>query len=525
MALHSEILSPEAVSESVDALRPTLSRALLNDLSWQPSVSLIRPRADMLQLPERAVQFGTGAFLRGFIEYFLDEANTQRRFNGRVVLVGSTDSGRDRAFTTQDGLFTLQTVGAREEDAELRIVASASRALSARSSWQGVLDVARQPDIAIVFSNTTEAGFALDDADVTLTDAPQSFPAKLTAFLYERAQTFNFDANRGVVVVPCELLENNGDALKSLVRTLATRWWLGAQFLDWLDESVPFCNTLVDRIVPGAPPENERESLMASLGYNDELLTVAEPYRLFVIEANAATRARLPFVDADRGIIVTDNIRAYRERKVRLLNGTHTAMAAVGLLAGVDTVYGAMRDANVATFGRELLLGAIAPKVVAPDARTFGEDVLLRFANPHVHHRLTDIATQGTLKLRVRLLPVVQRYTLASQPIPRALIVAIAAQLVLRHPQSASQLAARGITLPKDDLGERVRRHWEIAPQAFDGIAHILADSAIWNEDLSRMPRLVAEVSDVAAVLLTDGVRAVLESEAESSQGAPMVNT
>lgn len=525
MASHSEALSPDAVSESAGAIRPTLTCAVLNDTSWQPTVALIRPRADMLQLPERAVQFGTGAFLRGFIEYFLDEANTQRLFNGRVVLVGSTDSGRDRAFTTQDGLFTLQSVGAREDDAELRIVASVSRALSARSSWQSVLDVARQPEISIVFSNTTEAGFALDEADATLADAPQSFPAKLTAFLYERARAFNFEASSGVVVVPCELLENNGDALKSLVRTLATRWLLGAQFIDWLDDAVPFCNTLVDRIVPGAPPASEREQLLASLSYDDELLTIAEPYRLFVIEANAATRARLPFVDADRGIIVTDNIRAYRERKVRLLNGTHTAMAAVGLLVGINTVDAAMRDDNVASFSRELLLGAIAPKVNAPDARAYGEDVLLRFANPHVYHRLTDIATQGTLKLRVRLLPIVQRYTLASQAIPRALVIAIAAQLVLRHPHSANQLVARGVTLPSDDLGERVRRHWDIAPQAFDGVARILADSAIWNEDLSRVPRLVAGVSDVAAVMLTDGVRAALQIDAESPHGTSTVTT
>ncbi|MEO7996109.1 MAG: tagaturonate reductase [Gemmatimonadaceae bacterium] len=518
MASRSEIMPISDANAHVEAMRPTLSRAMLIDPSWQPTVAVNKPQGETLLLPERAVQFGTGAFLRGFIEYFLDEANRQQLFNGRVVLVGSTESGRDRAFAAQDGLFTLQCVGAREEDAELRIVASVSRAISAKTAWQDVLSVARQPEISLVFSNTTEAGFALDEADIELSNAPQSFPAKLTAFLYERARAFNFDCSRGVVVLPCELLDNNGDALKSLVRTLATRWQLPFAFTEWLDDCVPFCNTLVDRIVPGAPPEPERARLVAALGYADDLLTVAEPYRLFVIEADTATRARLPFVDADRGIIVADNIRAYRERKVRLLNGTHTAMAAVGLLAGVATVDETMRDSGLALFARELLLGAIAPKVTAPDARAFGEDVLMRFANPHVYHRLADIANQGTLKLRVRLLPIVQRYTLASQPIPRSLIVAIAAQFVLMHPQSAHAMVARGEALPTDDLGAHVRRHWDIAPQAFDGVARILADSTIWKEDLSRVPGLAAQVGAVAAVMLTEGVRAALQGEIPEAQ-------
>lgn len=515
--LRSDLSSPGPVNTFDDDSRLTLSHALLNNAAWQPAIPLVRPRADMLGLPERAVQFGTGAFLRGFIEYFLDEANSKRLFNGRVALVGSTDSGRDRAFTAQNGLFTLQSAGARDEDAELRVVASVSRAISATSAWSEVLKVAQQPDISVVFSNTTEAGFALDSEDTSFSAHPRSFPAKLTAFLYERAATFNFDRSRGVVVVPCELLDNNGDVLKSLVHTLATRWQLSAEFAEWLDDCVPFCNTLVDRIVPGAPPAEARVALQSALGYDDELLTVAEPYRLFVIEANAGTRARLTFVDADPGIIVTNNIRAYRERKVRLLNGTHTAMAALGLMAGVDTVDAVMRDTDLAEFATRLLLGAITPKVSAPDARAFGEDVLLRFANPHVFHRLTDIANQGTLKLRVRLLPIVQRYTFASQPIPKTLTVAFAAQLMLRHPQSAAMLAARGVTLGGDDLGARVRAHWEIAPQAFDGIARILSDSAIWNEDLSRDANFATQVAEAACSMLTDGVRETMRTALDAA--------
>lgn len=503
--------------------RPVLSRSLLADASWKPAVSLMRPRADMLSLPERAVQFGTGAFLRGFVEYFIDEANTRQLFNGRVVLVGSTGSGRDHAFAAQDGLFTLQSAGSREEQNELRVIASVSRALNASSQWAEVLNVARQPEIAIVFSNTTEAGFALDTQDDSVQSVPRSYPAKLTAFLYARAKAFGYSKDRGVVVLPCELLDNNGDSLRQLVHTVAIRWQLEPAFTNWLDTAVRFCNTLVDRIVPGAPPTGSRLMLENALGFRDDLVTVAEPYRLFVIEGDESVRARLSFADADSGIVVTDNVRVYRERKLRLLNGTHTALAAAGLLAGIDTVYAAMRDETVSAFAHQLLLGAIAPKVIAPDARTFGLEVLQRFANPHVHHRLSDIANQGTLKLRVRLLPVLQRYAAAAQAIPHTLIAAMAAQLVLLHPQSVELMASRGQTLPTDELGVLVRKHWDIAPQALDGVARILADVSIWNEDLSRVAGLASRVGEAAAVMLVDGVRVALSTDAGASRNSAMV--
>ncbi|MEP6835095.1 MAG: tagaturonate reductase [Gemmatimonas sp.] len=514
MASRFDVMTPIAGASDAPT-RPKLSRALLSDPSWQPPSALVRPRADMLQLPERAVQFGTGVFLRGFVEYFLDAANEQRFFNGRVVLVGSTDSGRDRAFTTQDGLFTLQSVSADDDAGELRVVSSVSRALSASSGWHDVLATARQLEISVVFSNTTEAGFALDAADISVAAIPKSFPAKLTRFLYERARAFGFDRKRGLVVVPCELLENNGDVLKGLVHAVCDRWQLEPEFRVWLNESVPFCNTLVDRIVPGAPPAPEREKLEQKLGYSDDLMTVTETYRLFVIEGDATVRARLPFADGDRGIVFANNIRAYRERKLRLLNGTHTGLAALGLLAGVSTVDAVMRDDMLSVFARELLLAAIAPVVEAPEAFAFGEDVLRRFANPHVYHRLTDIANQGTLKLRVRLLPIVQRYVVASRPIPRALVVAMAAQLVLLHPQMEQLLVSNGAVRPTDDLGVLVRKHWEVAPTAVAGITRILSDSSIWNEDLTYVPTLMELVAETAGEMLVSGARSVLHTDAE----------
>lgn len=523
MASRSDSASAPANGSPVATSRPVLSRALLHRAEWRAPASLVCPERRVLDLPERAIQFGTGAFLRGFVEYFVDEANRKGLFNGRVVVVGSTGSGRDRAFATQDGLFTLESLGADSRDDESRIVASVSRALNAQTGWGDVLAVARQPDIAVVFSNTTEAGFALHEADVAVDVAPRSFPAKLTQFLYERARTFQFDAARGVVVIPCELLEDNGDVLRSLVHELARRWRLDSQFFTWLNAAVPFCNTLVDRIVPGAPPERQREKLESKLGYSDELLTVAESYRLFVIEAEQSIHSRIPFLLADDGIVVTNNIRPYRERKVRLLNGTHTGLAAVGMLAGLKTVDAAMRDTTVASYARDLLHGAILPMVDAPEASTFGDDVLRRFANPHVHHRLTDIATQGTLKLRVRLLPIVERYAQASEPVPQALIAAIAAQLVLLHPQSEHQLRSSGDGFPSDELGVRVRAHWEAVPHVAGGVEQILSDRSIWGDALTLVPDLALQVADVAATILSRGIRSVLHAAGDAALIAPPV--
>ncbi|HEX5871331.1 MAG TPA: hypothetical protein VFY65_12980, partial [Longimicrobium sp.] len=211
---------------------PPLNRALVQSAAFQARTDVGVPAPALLDLPERAVQFGTGAFLRGFIEPFLDEANRAGRFNGRVVMVGSTGSGRDRTLGEQDGLYTLSVQGIDGGAAvhEQRVIGSVSRALSAVDEWDAVLDCARNPDLQLVFSNTTEVGIVLDEGDAPDLSPPRSFPGKLTRFLYERALMFDFDPARGLVVLPCELIEDNGDRLRTIVLALAERWALDARF-------------------------------------------------------------------------------------------------------------------------------------------------------------------------------------------------------------------------------------------------------------------------------------------------------
>ena len=328
--------------------RPILSPSLIPTLEARDELTL--PSAAQLALPERAVQFGTGALLRGLVDALLDDANRQALFDGRVVMIGSTGSGRDRAINDQGGLFTLVVQGLVDGQAkrEFRVVSSVSRALAASTQWAEVLRCAENPGLELIFSNTTEIGIVLDETDVATppgAQAPRSFPAKLAAFLLHRARWSRFDPARAPVVIPTELIEGNGDKLRGIVTTLTKGWSVEPEFAAWLD-AVPFCNTLVDRIVPGAPDESHAAELRALLPYDDGMITIAEPYRLFAIEGGDALRARLRFAGADEGIIVAGSITPYRLRKVRLLNGAHTSFVSLAILAGCQTVREAVKDSH-----------------------------------------------------------------------------------------------------------------------------------------------------------------------------------
>ena len=502
--------------------RPTLNRALV-------------PAEDqhLLALPEKAVQFGTGAFLRGFVDYFVDAANRAGRFGGRVVAVGSTGSGRDRVLEAQDGLYTLAVQGraAGEVVEEHRVIASVSRALSARTEWDAVLAVARSPELELVFSNTTEVGIALDEGDAYDAAPPRSFPGKLTRFLHERALAFDHDPARGVVVIPCELIEDNGPRLKAIVVALAERWALGARFVAWLDAAVPFCSTLVDRIVPGAPAAAEAERLANALGYDDALLTTCEPYRLFAIQGDAALGARLSFAEADPGVVVTDDVGPYRERKVRLLNGTHTAMVPAALLMGCETVREAVEHPVVGALVRRILFDEIVPTLDAPGADAFARDVLDRFANPFIRHALFDITLQATMKTRVRLVPTIRRYVERTGHPPPGLAFGFAAYLLFLRGELQARRAAAGLPVPADDQAPRVRAAWMDVTRAEAGVApagaipddmapqvaaalveRVLADTSLWDADLTQVPGFGVSVTASLLSMLRDGVPAALDA-------------
>jgi len=456
------------------------------------------------ELPERILQFGTGAFLRGFVDAIIDEANRQGHFAGRAVAVSSTGSERTQLFNEQDGLFTVCIQGI--EDGEVidrcRVVGSVSRALSAATHWSDVLGVARSPHLEYVISNTTEVGISLDPADRLDATPPLSFPAKLTALLHERAIAFDFRPDRGVIVLCCELIENNGDRLRDLVLSLAGQWALGTRFVDWVQDACAFCNTLVDRIVPGAPADPC--ILEKRLGFHDALAVHAEPYALWVIEGDEALRERLPSSVADDAIVVTPDITPFRERKVRILNGTHSIMVPIAFLSGHDTVRDSLEDELTGRFVREVMLEEIVPAMdIDPEAaERFAMQVLDRFANPFIDHDLLTIALQQTSKMNVRVLPSIHSYFARFGRLPSRLTLGFSAFLAMILRAGRADKAE----FPPDQGADRVRTHWNASSgDMHDFVQRVASDPSIWDAPPARLHGFVDAVQTHVNAILEDG--------------------
>ncbi|MDQ2666340.1 MAG: tagaturonate reductase [Gemmatimonadota bacterium] len=494
-----------------------LNRALLDTVRQERGEVVDVPKDALLELPERAVQFGTGALLRGFVDDFVHNANAQGAFGGRIVAIASTGSARDRALREQDGLYTLVVEGIERGQPmrECRIISSVSRAISAADAWNEVLELARQPLLEFVFSNTTEVGIVADEDSGAEDAPPKSFPAKLTRFLYERANAFEYAADRGVTVIPCELIENNGARLNEIVVAIAKRWDLGTTFHEWLDTAVPFCNTLVDRIVPGAPRGADVERMNTMLGYEDALLTTCEPYRLFAIEGDDALRAKLTWA-TDPGIIIAPDIAPYRKRKVHLLNGAHTLLVPVGLQMGCETVRDAMSQPSIGRFVRRAMLEEIAPYLDAAGAEEFAEAVMDRFRNPHIRHALIDITLQATMKTRVRVVPSIQRYVEQAGSVPQSLAFGFAAFLNLLQGSLQASRRASGLSVPADDQAAPLHTLWQSFPDGASAPVEELVIAAcrnreLWGADLTELRGFPESVADHLARMREQGMAAALE--------------
>lgn len=502
---------------SAAATRPRLSREIVASPAFAALADVELPPASALALPEAVVQFGTGAFLRGFADYFIDEANRRGQFGGSVVAVSSTGSSRDTILNEQEGLFTLAIQGLENGAPRRysRVISSVNRALSASDQWDSVLALARDPGIRLVISNTTEVGISLDESDAFDARPPRSFPAKLTRFLHERAVHFECAKERGVVVLPCELIEDNGAELRHVVQQLARRWELGGAFETWLDDAVDFRNTLVDRIVPGTLPKEESERIERTAGYRDGMITACESYALFAIEGDDALRARLGFADDPR-IVVAPDIRPYRERKVRVLNGGHTISVPVALLAGLETVREATEDALVGQFMRRAILDEIVPSLDVPDAEAFAREVLQRFANPYIRHSLIDITLHATTKMRVRVVPSVVQYTQRTGQTPEALAFGFAAHLAFLRGEVQVERRAAGLPVPEDRDGDRIRAAWSRLEHGSerglrDFTRDVCRDATLWGSDLSKLRGWCGLVSDNLLRIVDYGMRPALE--------------
>lgn len=490
--------------------RPNLDRALLGSPALRASAAVFPPLG-LLNLPEKVVQFGTGAFLRGFVEHFIDAANRAGSFNGRVVAISTTGSGRDDILNRQNGLYTLIVEGVENARPvrEFQIVSSLSRAIDATASWDDVLDVARNPDVEVVFSNTTELGIENDPDAVPLLP-PRSFPGKLTMFLAERARVFEYSPDAGLTIVPCELVEKNGERLRAMVLGLAKTWNLGAAFNGWVHDNVIFCNTLVDRIVPGAPSMSKREEVEDLLGYRDNLLTVCEPYRLFAIEGDQRNPA-LAFASADRGVVLTDDVEPYRLAKVRLLNGAHSLLAPVALQCGVQTVFEAVSDDLIGAYLRRTMYDELVPSLELASAGEFARRVVERFSNPYLAHSLFDITLQGTTKMRVRVIPSIVAFVEKEQKVPELIAFGFAASLLFLRGELHDERRAAGMQVPPDEQAFAIREQWRNGASPSEVARRSCADMSLWGLDLGALDGFAESVETHLNSMARTGVRASLE--------------
>jgi tagaturonate reductase len=504
---------------------PTLTRELLS--KHTATVPLQWPDPAVFGLPERVLQFGTGVLLRGLCDAFFDEANRHGRFRGRVVVVKSTDQGDGDAFARQDGLFTHVIRGLENGRPveEYRVNASLSRTLSARSQWTDVLACAHNPDLQLVVSNTTEVGIQLDETEDLNAVPPASFPGKLTRFLHERWQAFGGNADAGLVIVPTELIPDNGTKLQEICLELAHRGGLEVAFLDWLESANQFCNSLVDRIVPGKPNATELADYERKLGYRDGLLCVSEVYRLWAIEAPVDTgdeRVKAAFDALDvcpAGLIIAPDIEMYRELKLRLLNGTHTLTCGLGFLSGKNAVRESMDDPAMGNFVERLMLDELAPAIPydlpTEAAETFGRQVLDRFRNPFIEHKLLSISVQYTAKMRMRNVPLLVSHYERQGYAPDRFCLGFAAYLLFMKAvgEDGGQYFGRRDGQPypiQDEAAGWFCDWWERGAD----VAEVLAHEPFWGQDLNALPGFAERVGECLAALQERGAAAVLaESE------------
>ncbi|MBA4494581.1 tagaturonate reductase [Paenactinomyces guangxiensis] len=468
-------------------------------------------------LPEKVLQFGEGNFLRGFVDWMIHRMNMQGLFHGSVVAVQPTPRGKVvPVLNAQDGLYTVVLRGIDKGNVvdSREVISCISRGINPYTEWEKVLRAAANPDIQLVFSNTTEAGLEYQYEEYDPATSPRSFPGKLTACLYHRFKTFQGAPEAGWSIIPCELVDNNGEVLQERVLQIAGDWHLPGEFTDWVKHSNRFCNTLVDRIVTGFPKDNP-DQFWSELGYRDDLITVGEPYHLFAIEADPAVQEIVPFHKAGLQVYWSD-VTPFRELKVRILNGAHTMMAVVGHLHGKKTVLEVMETPELAAFIKKAINEEILPCIDLEDEvkKSFAQSVLERFQNPFNRHYLLDISLNSVSKFKARVMPTLSRFMASFGSVPFAIAYSLASLFVFYKPDrmEADHLIGKagGEEYPIRDHEETLRfmqRAWQQSGDVSGAVKMILANGTLWGENLNQFAGLTDQVSEHVSDILQSGAR------------------
>jgi tagaturonate reductase len=443
--------------------------------------------------PVKVLQFGTGNFLRGFADWMIEIMNEKTDFDGSIQIVQSHGKSIPEEFVKQNYNYQVFERGIQSGKIidDYKLVTSVSGVSNPYLDYGFYLDLAKNPDLEFIISNTTEAGIIFDEKDVDPKNVPATFPGKLAALLYERFTLFEGNETKGLTILPCELIENNGEKLKDCVIKYAGLWELPKKFLAWLDTKCTFCNTLVDRIVPGFPKENIEE-FEKKTGFRDHLAVVAEPYHFWAIEGPDTLKAIFQTEKTGLNVHIVKDLQPYRLRKIRILNGAHTAMVPVAYLRGIRTVGEAMEDPDISVFISDTIYKEIIPTLDLPkeELEQFAADVMDRFRNPFIRHELISISLNSISKFRVRVLPTILEYHRRTGQFPENLIRSFV-DLIRFYKGEIN-----GETIPlKDepvvlDFFEKV---WK-KEKPEEVVEKVLSNLDLWGMDLSQIQGLKAKV-------------------------------
>ena len=480
--------------------------------------------------PEKVMQFGEGNFLRAFVDYFIDVANEKTGFNAKAVLLQPIAPGLAEIINKQEGLYTLYLRGNEKGvkvDAK-RVISSCSRAINpyAADGWDKVLELARSKDLEIIVSNTTEAGIVHESESKFDQNPPVSFPAKLTRVLYER---FKAGLN-GVIILSCELIDNNGKELLKCVNEYIEDWKdvLGADyagFKAWVNDAKQniFCSTLVDRIVPGRIRDAEEVKKLNEINkYEDELIDVGEVFGVWIIEGPAELEDKLPFKKAGLPVHVVPDVTPYKKRKVRILNGAHTGFVLGGYLAGYNIVRDCMNDNAIRDYMNKMLYDEVIPTLPLDkqDLKDFAAAVQDRFNNPFVNHELLSISLNSTSKWKARNMPSFIEYVNNEKKLPVCLTMSLAFYIAF-YSSNIQELNDKGLVCkrPNGDAYTISDDRWALeffnahkadSPEAL--VKAVLSNTQMWDQDLTKIAGFEAEVLKDLKLIREQGALAAFKA-------------
>jgi tagaturonate reductase len=460
----------------------------------------------------KILQFGEGNFLRAFVDWIIQQMNKNIDFDSSVVIVQPIENGYIDRLNSQDNLYTVLLNGIQDnkpvESSE--VIDVVEECINPYSDYDKYLNIACSEDLRYIISNTTEAGIDYNKED-KLDDKPQnSFPGKLTALLYKRFTFFNGDRDKGLIIIPCELIDKNGSKLKEMILKYIDLWNLEPDFTNWIENNSIFTNTLVDRIVPGFPKDN-REAIFNKLGYVDNCLVQGEIYHLWVIEDKTQKiQKEFPADKAGLNVLFTDDIRPYKQRKVSILNGAHTSIVPVGYLYGIDTVRETVEHDVLGRYLKEVIFDEIIPTVNLPrnELVEFANDVITRFKNPFIRHELFSISLNSTTKYKTRILPSVLKYIEINKGVlPKKLLFSLAALIVFYKGERGTETYK---PIDNAEFIEMYNNLWNNFDGSKDGIikitTHILGMKEHWGVDLNDITGINEFVSDSIFDILDNGM-------------------